>query len=613
MIYFICMMLIFAAELFFCRNPDMRDSLPITVAVLEDQSRNLSFTDIRNDTGGLIFTPQPDSSLMFGTSRSTWWGRINADALDKPSKHLYFTVYNITAQSVSLFIPVYDGGGIRYVEMHSGWGFDGNVQDEGFLYPVFQLPEEYAPQSDIYLRLYTPFIQNYTLQIIDQIQFERTICWTMLFVGAFLGVLLAMAIYNLSVFIGMRDKAYLFYVIYIVSVVLYQMSVLGIYRLLLDRPAEILISHAPTFGTVMLIFALLFIYVSFDIKNNFPKLRMMFIAVLLLCSAATVLILFGYHYIVNLFSSFTILIISTLLIALYVLAIKKRLSHAFLFMIAESIMCTGVFILFLRCHGYLSNNLFSISILLVSSAAESVIMSTGLVRRAKHLTSEKERTMNLYKDAQAAAKLNELAYLQAQIKPHFLYNAINVIAALCQLNPEKARELLLDLSSYLHHAFDYRNPAERISIEKELEFVQAYVRIQEARFKDRFRVIYEFGIIRNLYIPPLILQPLVENAIQHGLLPGGGGGCVIVRIACGQDFTFIQVEDNGVGMTESELASIFNRDQKNKEGIGIINIKRRLEMSYGISPVIQSSPGKGTVVTITVPSERNSEYESNIG
>ena len=98
--------------------------------------------------------------------------------------------------------------------------------------------------------------------------------------------------------------------------------------------------------------------------------------------------------------------------------------------------------------------------------------------------------------------------MQAQIKPHFLYNALNAIAYICRIDAERARELVLDLSSYLRHSFDFRNLAKYITFDEELEFIQAYVKIEQARFEDKLKVEYELENTGELKLPPLILQPL---------------------------------------------------------------------------------------------------------
>lgn len=199
----------------------------------------------------------------------------------------------------------------------------------------------------------------------------------------------------------------------------------------------------------------------------------------------------------------------------------------------------------------------------------------------------------------------ETAFLHAQIKPHFLYNTLNVIAALCRMDAGRARELILDLSSYLHHSFEFKNLDRFITFDEELEFIQAYVRIEQARFKDKLKVTYELEDTEGLKLPPLILQPLVENAIRHGIRKSDGGGMVVLRVKNQADCYEIEVEDNGAGMTVELLKKIKSDNRDGENGVGLANIQRRLRMLYGTQLNIQSQVGEGTKITLTLRKDQD--------
>ena len=111
----------------------------------------------------------------------------------------------------------------------------------------------------------------------------------------------------------------------------------------------------------------------------------------------------------------------------------------------------------------------------------------------------------------------EMSFLQAQIKPHFLYNALNAIANVCEKDGEKAGKLIIDLAIYLRGSLEFNNLDKMVTIEKELEFVDTYFNIEQARFGQKIQLFKEIEIPLDYQIPVLILQPLVENAIQHGI------------------------------------------------------------------------------------------------
>ena len=220
------------------------------------------------------------------------------------------------------------------------------------------------------------------------------------------------------------------------------------------------------------------------------------------------------------------------------------------------------------------------------------------------LKQDKENAMMLYQVAEKTSISNESAFLQAQIKPHFLYNALSVIAALCRMEPEKARELILDLSSYMRHSFDFKNLETYISFEEELEFVQAYVRIEQARFKDRLNVIYELDDTEGLWLPPLLLQPLVENAIRHGIRKKATSRSVILRVKNMENCYLIEVEDDGAGMTQEQVDRILTENAA-AGGVGLVNIRKRLQMIYGTSLMIESDIGKGTKISLVLPKRKD--------
>lgn len=197
---------------------------------------------------------------------------------------------------------------------------------------------------------------------------------------------------------------------------------------------------------------------------------------------------------------------------------------------------------------------------------------------------------------------SESAFLRAQIKPHFLFNALNVIAVLCRVDPEKARELILDLSSYMRHSFDLRNLEKYIPFEEELDFIKAYVRIEEARFKDRLNMVYEIDDTQGLRLPPLLLQPLVENAIRHGIRKSKTGRIVTLRVKNLREHYLIEVEDDGDGMTPKQTEMVLRK--QNTGGVGLYNIQKRLEMLYGTQLSIESNPSAGTKVTMLLPKRK---------
>ena len=174
-------------------------------------------------------------------------------------------------------------------------------------------------------------------------------------------------------------------------------------------------------------------------------------------------------------------------------------------------------------------------------------------------------------------KYSELKALQSQINPHFLFNVLNTMTSLIRTNPEKAREVTIDLSNYLRYNLD--NNVKSVELIKELNQVDTYIKIEKVRFGDKLNILY--GVDESLYnfqIPSLIIQPLVENSIKHGILKKRDNGCVKIIIKkIGKDIE-ITIEDDGVGIEQS---IIDNLDKQIKENIGLKNVHQRLKLLYG--------------------------------
>ncbi len=203
----------------------------------------------------------------------------------------------------------------------------------------------------------------------------------------------------------------------------------------------------------------------------------------------------------------------------------------------------------------------------------------------------------------------ELSFLQAQIKPHFLYNSLSVIAALCTQEPNRAEELLYDLSDYLRGSFNFENYNGVTPLSNELMTVRAYVSIEKERFKGRLNVEFAVDEKLDILVPMLTIQPLVENAIRHGISKKPGGGTVRISIKkCEKDLV-IRVEDDGAGIPAHKLAGILSGTGKHS-GVGLNNIQRRMRLYYGYGLEINSTPGQGTTVIIRIPEQggdRNAE------
>jgi len=183
----------------------------------------------------------------------------------------------------------------------------------------------------------------------------------------------------------------------------------------------------------------------------------------------------------------------------------------------------------------------------------------------------------------------ELNALQAQINPHFLFNAINTIVSLIRTAPDEARDLLVHLGNYFRNNMQFNR--ETIPVSDELKNIEAYLKIEKARFGEKLRIIYDISSDLNFEIPPLLLQPLVENAVKHGVFPKEDQGTIKISVYEDERY-YMVVEDDGVGICE----------EKRNDAIGLQNVEKRLESFYGKAYEfnIESEKDKGTKVSIVI-------------
>ncbi len=192
----------------------------------------------------------------------------------------------------------------------------------------------------------------------------------------------------------------------------------------------------------------------------------------------------------------------------------------------------------------------------------------------------------------------EYRALQSQINPHFIFNSLNTISAFCREKPDKARELLIALAHYFRNSIKTKDSC--VSIYEEMEYVEAYMQLEKARFDDRLDLSVYIEENLQCQVPCLILQPIVENAINHGAMKRKQGKVRVEVVSRGNDVV-ITIKDNGHGIPE-EIVRGLNEEKSSNTGIGLSNVNRRLQYMFGQSRglIIQTSK-EGTIIEIRVP------------
>ena len=201
----------------------------------------------------------------------------------------------------------------------------------------------------------------------------------------------------------------------------------------------------------------------------------------------------------------------------------------------------------------------------------------------------------------------EYNMLKAQVNPHFLFNTLGTIRALVRTAPEKARARIKDLSDFLRRSLERTD--DMIPLAEEMDLVRSFVRLEQSRFGDRVRVSEVIQTdLMDVMIPVFAVQPIMENAIKHGLAAKRNGGNIQLRIRKNVELLQIDVEDDGAGIAPERLAQILKFDGSLDRsaagtGIGLNNIQKRIQTTFGANYGLRitSQPGKGTLVQIELP------------
>ena len=196
----------------------------------------------------------------------------------------------------------------------------------------------------------------------------------------------------------------------------------------------------------------------------------------------------------------------------------------------------------------------------------------------------------------------ELQALHAQINPHFLFNTLNTIIMFSRTNPETARKLLIRLATFFRQTL--KKHGHFNTFKEELEYINTYLVLEKARFREKIKIIREIDKeVLDYMVPVLTLQPLVENAIKHGITPKIEQGTVEIRARKQADQIFVTIKDDGVGIPKDQLQRIFEYGYGSNNGVGLSNVHERLKSLFGeeYGLHIESTEGEGTTMNFRVP------------
>lgn len=220
-------------------------------------------------------------------------------------------------------------------------------------------------------------------------------------------------------------------------------------------------------------------------------------------------------------------------------------------------------------------------------------MTISLLTRYATISSEQNKLLS---ESRAHLAESRIAITMSQIQPHFLYNALGSISALCDIDPVRARDATDHFAEYLRMNLESMKQSSPIPFQTELNHIETYIWLEKMRFGDKLQVKFDIQV-KDFLVPALSVQPIIENAVKHGVCVKEDGGIIVISTWDSKEGYFIKVSDNGAGFIWKEQIDY----NDGKLHIGIKNVRNRLETMVGGSLEIQSKIGEGTVATIRIP------------
>jgi len=435
--------------------------------------------------------------------------------------------------------------------------------------------------------------------------------------GVFVGVMLVMLLYNLLIYLSTRYRLYLAYVLFVFFESFTQFGILGLYQ-----------NHFPIFGEAQnaisfywLILGIgitgIYFFEQFiGIRKNAPRIVPIITFLYINYSVAALMVLLGFKTYAYMYVQCLAMLASlvALLSSAYLGFLKKNRNGRIMFF-AWFIFLIGNFLFMLQEFGVLPNNALTHDTIMIGAALQTILFSLALGDVINLLRREKEDSeiQNLvmkqeYSALQLKLKEMQLGALQQQMNPHFVFNALNSVKRhLVKQASDRAEELLDRFSKLMRTSLNHSR-VESITLKEEVDFLTNYLIVEKERFPNRFSfsIDAEEGLLEEdaALIPPLLVQPLCENAVKHAFPNNIKNGHINLRFwSESDDQIFCRISDNGIGIQDESLNS---KKPMSNPSLGMNLVKQRLEVleKQGLLArfeIESTSPGQGTNILLILP------------
>ncbi len=382
---------------------------------LLDPSGRLEYGDIAG--GHLPFHRHAKTSFQFSFQRATLWFKCRiapaVPGADDPlaSRRSFLVFDNAALGSITLYVPVVENGKPGLVTLTGGWQQGDKSKEFPFLYPTFALPDAIDASRPVIVRVATPFALQFraTLYTIDAFRESSFILF--LIIGLFVGILIAMILYNLALYLFIRDRHYLFYITYIFFLLLWQCTLIGLFRYFWPPLGEVLIAHIAVFASLMMLFAIVFAIVFLNTARTAPRHDKVLKGLAAFMGVIVAAVFLRQLWLGNLLSYLSGQVSLLILLTAGLSSLRSGFRPALFYVIAYSVFMASALAFIFKFYGWVPNNTFTMHIVIFGSAAEAILLSFALGYRIRVMQEEEALLRERERSLEAISVTDELTGL----------------------------------------------------------------------------------------------------------------------------------------------------------------------------------------------------------
>ncbi len=356
-----------------------------------DPSGTLRYEEVL--TGKVPFRSHTGPSFQFSFRNAVLWiqcrlARPPGAGEELRSRESLLVFDNATLGSLTLYVPVLNQGVPETAVLKGGWQAGRDSSEVAFLYPTFLMPEGLDGTRPLVIRVETPFALQFRVTHYTLAAFKDTSARLFLVIGFCAGILVAMLLYNLVLYTFVRERQYLWYILYVLFLLLWQCTLFGIVRYFWPGPGEWMVAHIPAISSLMALFAVVFAIAFLETSRRTPRHHRL-LQVLAFCSAAiVVLVLLRYQWIGNVAAYLAGQVGTVALFTAALASLRSGFKPARYYLIAVTLFLAASLIFLFRFYGWVPNNTFTMQALLFGAAAEAILLSFALGYRIRIIEEE---------------------------------------------------------------------------------------------------------------------------------------------------------------------------------------------------------------------------------